>query len=602
MSREVIHDGQGALQVRFPFDRRLVDRIKSLPRRRWNAPERFWRIPDTDVLQLVDLLQPENFSFDSATCDLYRAMGGTIPLEPVARATAAPTLPGLFDDERTGGNDAGAAAGEAGDLTVGQLNERVREVLQSAFPAPVWLVGEISGFNKSAHRRHVSFELVERAEDGGTVSKIPATLFASARREIERTLRAAGEPFRVEDEITVRMRVRVELYVPWGQYRAVVEQLDVNYTLGEAARRREEIIRRLSDAGLVGLNTALSVPDLPLKVALITSLGSDAYNDVLRTLKDSGFAFRVTAHGARVQGHSTEPSVLNALDWFRDRSEQHDVLLICRGGGSRTDLVWFDSETLGRAVARFPLPVIVGIGHEQDQSVLDAVGRSCRTPTAAAASIVQMVQDSLERSETLGCEVLESAGQAIREERRRSVERGSRLARAALAFLEHEQTRQAHRRERTVLGARALLGAARDELRRHSVRIPRGASLHLERQRLLLGAQLRSILLGARREGEAARDVLQRWARLLQPATVRSFVRERERVDARQRRLQLIDPRRVIERGYAVLRGTDGRVLTAAQSAPAGSRIRAELRRGTLALRSEGPVTETGDDSRRGGE
>jgi exodeoxyribonuclease VII large subunit len=602
MSREVIHDGEGALQVRFSYDRRLVDRIKSLAQRRWNALERFWWVPDTDVVQLVDLLSPEQFRFDAATRDLYRALGGTARLEPTAPAVDAPTLPGLFDVEAPEETGAEPGAGESDDLTVGQLNERVREVLQSAFPAPIWLVGEISGFNKSAHRRHVSFELAERAEDGGTVSKISATLFSSTRQEIGRLLRAAGDPFRLEDEITVRVRVRVELYVPWGQYRVVVEQLDINYTLGEAARRREEIVRRLSEAGLVGLNSAQPMADLPLSVALITSLGSDAYNDVLRTLNDSGFAFRVTAHGARVQGHATEPSVLNALDWFRDRAGQFDVLLICRGGGSRTDLVWFDSETLGRAVAQFPLPVVVGIGHEQDQSVLDAVGRSCRTPTAAAMLLVQTVQDSLDRSETLGRTVLELAAQSIREEHERSVERGARLARAARTLLDHERTRLTHRRQRTVLGARTLLNAARDSLRRQVLGIPRSAALHLQRQRLLLAAQLRSMLLGARREVEGAWTVLQRHAGILRPTAARLLSRAREHVDARERRLQLIDPRRVVERGYAILRGSDGRVLTEARAAPAGSRIRGELKRGALTLRSEGPITETDNGPKRGGE
>src|SRR5262249_3678400 len=150
--------------------------------------------------------------------------------------------------------------------------------------------------------------------------------------------------------------------------------------------------RRLTERGLVGRNTSLPFPDLPLRVGLVTSLGSDAFNDVLRTLQESGFAFDVTAHGARVQGRLTEPSVLNALDWVRKRAESFDVVLICRGGGSRTDLSWFDSEQLGAAVATFPVPVVVGIGHEQDLSVLDFVGFRRKTPTAAAAYLVERVQ------------------------------------------------------------------------------------------------------------------------------------------------------------------------------------------------------------------
>ena len=246
MSRRVTHDGEGMLRVQFPFNRSLVDRIKSLPHRRWNASERFWAIPDAGVVALVELLQPEGFRFDQATRRLYRNLGGKIALE--GSPMEGPTLPGLFDDPAAENPVASSGArlgGATDDFTVSRLNERVRGIIASAFPAGVWLIGEISGFSKNAHRRHVSFELAERTETGETVSRIPATLFESTRRELERALALAGDPYRLEDEINVRLRVRVELYVPWGQYRAVVEDLDVNYTLGEAARRREEIVRRL---------------------------------------------------------------------------------------------------------------------------------------------------------------------------------------------------------------------------------------------------------------------------------------------------------------------------------------------------------------------
>jgi exodeoxyribonuclease VII large subunit len=174
---------------------------------------------------------------------------------------------------------------------------------------------------------------------------------------------------------------------------------------------------------------------VPLRVGLITSLGSDAYNDVLRTLQESGFAFRVTAHGARVQGRSTEPSVLNALDWFRERAADFDVILVCRGGGSRTDLAWFDSVQLGRAVALFPLPVVVGIGHEQDFSVLDAVGWRAKTPTAAASLLVDAVARSLDDLELRGSAVLDVATRRTARSRGRgpAPRRASPIARPACA-------------------------------------------------------------------------------------------------------------------------------------------------------------------------
>jgi exodeoxyribonuclease VII large subunit len=281
--------------------------------------------------------------------------------------------------------------------------------------------------------------------------------------------------------------------------------------------------------------------------------------------------------------------VLNALDWFGSNAEAFDVLLICRGGGSRTDLVWFDSELLGRAVAGFPLPVVIGIGHEQDQSVLDAVGRSCKTPTAAAALLVETVRDNLERCETLGRAVLESASRSVDEERGASRERARRLAFAARHRILAERHILLQRQHRTVGGARTLLLGARNEVSSWSRMIPQHAWRVLERGRLTVEASLRSIAQGARAELARGRDGLERITRSLHPACGRLLEREAERIQGRMQRLRLADPQRVLERGYSVLRLADGgRLVSRVEMAPDGSRVRAQLKNGFLMLRSEG--------------
>jgi exodeoxyribonuclease VII large subunit len=589
LKREVIRDGSGVLRVRFPFDRSLVDRIKTLPNRRWNSAERHWWVPETDVVLLVDLLCDDRFSFDDGTRELYASMGGTTELETNPFPAARATLPGLFDDPPPSPDTvAPDAVASTDDFTVSRLNEKVKQVLASAFPTSIWLVGEISGFNKNAHKRHVGFQLVELEDTGRSVSQISATLFERTRADIERALREAGDPFRLEDEVKVRVKVDVELYVPWGSYRVIVQDIDLRYTLGEAARRREEIIRLLTEQGLVGLNSALPMPAFPLRVGLITSLGSDAFNDVRRTLEESGLAFAVTAHGARVQGRQTEPSVLNALDWFRRRADGFDVVLICRGGGSRTDLAWFDSEALGRAVATFPLPVVIGIGHEQDQSVLDAVGRRAKTPTAAARLLVDAVAEGIERIERSGREILELAAEGVADQRQRTLDRARRLVQAAGNRLQLERFELERRQQRGVHGARALLAHARERLVHWSTGIPHAATRQLERSRAEVHAILRAVFRSSTHSLGSASDLLGRLARTLAPAAGRHLGRERERYDARAQRLRLVDPRRVVERGYSILRLEDGKVLTRAAAAPRGTRVRAELREGALGLRSEG--------------
>jgi exodeoxyribonuclease VII large subunit len=247
VNREVVHDGKGAFQVRFAFERRLVDRIKSLPNRRWNASDRLWLVPEDDVLPLVELLADDRFRFCATTVRLYQERGGRLPV------TVETEPRDLFSEDMA---ETEVVSASPGDWTVSRLNQRVRDVLVEALPGTLWLTGEIAGFNKTAHKRIVSFHLVER-EGPDTAAEVPAVLFEETRRQLEAKLQAAGSPFRLEDEVQVRARVRVDLYVPWGAYRVVIEDLDLAYTLGETARRREEIVRRLTAAGLVGRNPAL---------------------------------------------------------------------------------------------------------------------------------------------------------------------------------------------------------------------------------------------------------------------------------------------------------------------------------------------------------
>lgn len=215
MRERKVFKKDGLLHIRFDYDRELVNLVKGLPERRWNREDRCWTVPEEHVVAVVELLRDAGFVFDEDTLRLYK-------------------------ERRT-----------ESELTVSQLNLKVRNALYAAFPGPVWVVGEILGFQKSAHKEVVDFRLAERREDGSVVAEVPAVLFPDVRALIERKLERAGNPFRLEDELAVRVLVQVDLKVDWGEYRLIVQDLDVNYTLGEVARRREEIVRKLTKAGLI---------------------------------------------------------------------------------------------------------------------------------------------------------------------------------------------------------------------------------------------------------------------------------------------------------------------------------------------------------------
>jgi exonuclease VII large subunit len=207
---------------------------------------------------------------------------------------------------------------------------------------------------------------------------------------------------------------------------------------------------------------------------------------------------------------------------------------------------------------------------------------------------VERVRDSLERAEDTGRAILDLAARRLTEEHLAGLERARRLAIAARHLLEHSTRELAHRRERATHGARALLQEAGRELRRRALAVPRAALVRVGQQRVVLEGSARQVVQGARRDLVAASGRVAQLAAAIEPGSRRRLTLERERTEARSRRLHLVDPRRVVERGYSILRQAGGTVLVDADAAPAGTAVRAELRRGRLQLRSEGPEPDSG--------
>ncbi len=558
--RKVVEGGE-SLHIHFDYDPRLVQLMRALPESRWDRDKKFWKVPKDHVVPVVELLQKEGFAFDEATQRLYREKKASIQ-----------------------------------DWTVSALNAMARTVLTQAFPSPVWVVGEILGYEKNAHKERVEFHLVERRE-GKIIAQVEAILFPEERGLIEGKLAQAGHPFQLQDEITVRILAQVDLWVREGVYRLVVRDLDLEYTLGEVARRREEILRKLAKEGILERNRSLAFPLLPLRVGLITSLGSDAQNDVLNTLRASGFAFQVTVHGARMQGQFTEPTVLNALDWFRAHVDQFDVILICRGGGSRVDLAWFDSEALARAVALFPRPVVVGIGHEEDRCVLDEVGWRPKpaTPSGAAKLLVLRVQETLARVEQGFAALLVGAEQAVWEAQRSLAERAGRIVRASQTLPRQEREKLGDRERRLSLAAGNAVRQAKEHIHRVAQALPRAVGTLLGATGAHLAEGVIRLRRGADRELVQTKLVLDaKKARLLALALAR-IDQAKERLQAREDRRRALDPKRVVERGFAIIRLPCGRVVTDPGQAPTGTALTAELRAGILRLLSQGGEHGGGD-------
>lgn len=272
-----------------------------------------------------------------------------------------------------------------------ELISRVRRALEESFADTYWVRAETSDVRVNAASGHCYLEFVE---------KIPETnqLIAKARGSIwARTFRLLKPYFEMEtgqaftSGLKVLVKVTVEFHELFGFSLNVVD-IDPSYTLGDMMRRRQEIIRRLQDEGVFDLNRELALPELTRRLAVITSPTAAGYEDFTNQLQNNpqGYPFYVKLFPALMQGEKTEESVIAALDRIYEHRDLFDAVVIIRGGGATSDLNSFDSYLLAANCAQFPLPILTGIGHERDDTIVDLVAHTrLKTPTAVAAFLLE---------------------------------------------------------------------------------------------------------------------------------------------------------------------------------------------------------------------
>ncbi len=288
-------------------------------------------------------------------------------------------------------------------LTVAQVLGAVGDAVGVAMPGPIWVRGEVSGFQRT-NRGAAFFRLVDPDQPDNALE-----VAASGRMMV--TVSHALESASVgglRSGIEVRVRGTVGLRRNRGLVQLSLLEVDPAYTAGRLALDREEVLRRLAADGTLSANEGLEMPLVPLRIGLVTSRGSAAHADFLDQLRRPGYGFSVLTVQAAMQGEAAVDNVVRALE--RLAAEDLDLVAVVRGGGAKLDLAAFDSERVGRAIGAMPVPVLTGIGHEVDRTVADeAAAISLKTPTAAAEFIVSRVADFAGRLGTARRMIRESA-------------------------------------------------------------------------------------------------------------------------------------------------------------------------------------------------
>ena len=428
-------------------------------------------------------------------------------------------------------------------LTVSELGVIVRAALEAAMPYGVWVEGTIAGLNRSRNG-HVYFDLTEPSDTAGEapVASVPVVLFRDNKARVNKTLTRHGNPIRMDDGVKIRIQGVVDYYPPQGRVQLRMSAIDPTYTLGLIAADRDVLLAELNESGQLDANATRPVPPVPLRIGLVTSLGSAAHADITTVLTNSGRSFHIIEIDSAVQGAGAENQLAAAITTAANADV--DVVLVARGGGSKTDLAVFDHRAVALAIAGSSRPVFTGIGHDIDSSVADAVAHtSFTTPTAAAQGVVERVNDWLTR---LG-----------------SVQ--ANIANASRAAIDRADDRLRINREQLGTAAIAATTTADARLARSSTRLAQRAV----------------------RAETVANATLDRAADRLALAARHRLRGQELRIDAIASQVDALDPARVLARGWSITRNANGDVVRSTKDAAPGEQI--------VTVVADGEITSTID-------
>ena len=425
-------------------------------------------------------------------------------------------------------------------LTLYELNNLVRRVIDSQMTDQYWVTAELSEARQSAG--HCYMELIQKDEEQNTpIARASAKCWRSTwSRLLPKFLDTAGTAPR--QGMQVMLRVYPQFHEAYG-FSWIVTDIDPTYTLGDMARRRQQIVSQLKEEGVFDLNRQLPLPLFCQRIAVISSQTAAGWGDFRRQLIGNAYRlrFRMELFPAVMQGESVEESVIQALNAVNERIDDFDCVVIIRGGGAASDLSGFDSLLLAENIANFPLPVITGIGHERDETVADMVAHTkVKTPTAAAALLIDNLRGVSDRLLNAERQIRDCVARRLQTERQ------------------------------TI-----------DRLRKI---IPTLFQLATERQRKRLDRLSLTLSAAARTMIERQRNRLAMTAGRLPSAALRLADEKRHRLSILAQRAEMLDPQLLLARGYSMTT-LNGRIVTSADNLQSGDVIETRLRQGKVRSR-----------------
>lgn len=416
-------------------------------------------------------------------------------------------------------------------LTLSELNSLISETLKLSFPEKIWVKAEISEL-KVNRNGHCYLELVDKNESDNEISaRARATIWSWQFRFIQAYFESnTGQSLGAG--IKVLILVSIEFHEVYG-YSLNITDIDPSYTLGDIARRRREIIKKLEQEGVIDMNKEIEMAEIPSRIAVISSPTAAGYEDFVNQLlsNNKGFKFYIRLFPSQMQGNDAPASIINSLDLIYDYEDYFDVVAIIRGGGSQLDLNCFDDPDLAMHIAQFPLPVITGIGHEKDESIADLVAHTrLKTPTAVAEFLIGKMEDVANYIEELESIFLNKLTGIIKNEETRLSYFSKTLINSLKSQFDIKKQEMKH--------LPALLKPSIDKLLERNIYRLRNYSQYLaSRSSGFLNKKMNSL--------SNVLTVLQLRKKII-------ISREESRIKLLNKSLELVDPVNVLKRGYSI--------------------------------------------------
>lgn len=431
-------------------------------------------------------------------------------------------------------------------ITLQEFNNRIKRLLADPSVMNCWVVAETTDVRIN---QHCYLQLLEKnPKTGATVAKIKAIIWGSQFRFLNaRFKQVTGHDIGNDMKIMVCLSVN---YSPQYGLTVVINDINPEFTLGDMERQRQEILNRLTQEGIIGQNKTVPVPPVLQRIAIVSAAGAAGYGDFMKQLTDNkyGVCFYPCLFQATMQGVKTVPTVLAALDKVEQNQYLFDCVVIIRGGGGTEELNSFDNYDLARRVATFPLPVIVGIGHERDITVLDYVaGIRVKTPTAAAEHIILQAANALAHIGDLSNQVVSIA--------------------------------------------RDYIARAKEQLSYYAGNLPIMAQRIIDTNTLRLQNFIQNIPLHVQRRIEGENAQLARQKDAIKNAVAQVKMKETMRLEALGDKIELLSPRKVMARGYT-LTTCEGKIMTDAAQLEAGKLVTIHFRDGKVVAGTQSVIKD----------